>query len=185
MNHKKIVSLIMTTLTTFAINTSALTAQSQTTENCFMLGNNGELLNLSNICGENNSKVRKNPKKFKVKIKRRLGGVPVINVIFNKRKTYEMLLDTGASGTVLTVQMAEELGLKPEGYVLVKTPSNNAVPFPTTTVNSIKVGTAELKKTKVAVSPTLSMGLLGQDFFGRYDITIKQDVIEFQSRNTN
>lgn len=178
----KIVSLILTTLTTFVMNTSTFIAKSQTTGNCFMQGNNGELLNLSNICGGNSSKVRKNPKTFKVKIKRRLRGVPVIDVIFNKEKTYEMLLDTGASGTVLTIPMAEELGLKPEGYVLVETPSTNVTAFRTTTVNSIKVGTAELKQTKVAVSPTLSIGLLGQDFVSRYDVTIKQDIIQFQRR---
>lgn len=185
MNQKKIVSLIMTTFTAFAINTSVLTAKSQTSGNCFMQGQDGELLNLSNICGNNNSRVRKNPKNFKVKIKRRLAGVPVIDVIFNQQKTYEMLLDTGASSTVLTVQMAKELGLKREGYTMVQTPSHNAVAFGITTLNSIKVGTAELKKIQVAVSPTLPMGLLGQDFFGQYDITIKQDVIEFQRRNTN
>ncbi len=42
----KIVLLILTTLTTFVMNNSTLIAKSQTTRNCFMQGNNGELLNL-------------------------------------------------------------------------------------------------------------------------------------------
>ena len=147
-----------------------------------MQGNNGELINLSSLCGNNNSRQRKSNKLFKVKIKRRIEGIPVIEVVFNRKKTYEMLLDTGASGTVLTMLMAKELGLEPEGYVMVQTPSSQAVAFPTTTVNSIKVGTEELKETKVAVSPSLSLGLLGQDFVGQYDLTITKDFITFKHR---
>ena len=180
--NQKIIPLFITALTTFTLNTFALTAQSQTMGNCFMQGKNGELINLSNLCGNNNLRRKTNSKSFKVKIKRRVGGIPVIDVIFNRKKSYEMLLDTGASGTVLTILMAEELGLKPEGYVMVQTPSSKAVAFPTTTVNSIKVGTVEIKKTQVAVSPSLSLGLLGQDFFGLYDITISKDYITFKHR---
>lgn len=180
MNYKNI--LLVTTLTTFALNNPTFKAKSQTADNCFMRGNNGELINLSSLCGQNNFRERENNKSFKVKIKRRLGGIPVIDVTFNQKKTYEMLLDTGASGTVLTLSMATELGLKPEGYVMVQTPSSQAVAFPTTTVNSIKVGTVETKKKQVAVSPSLSLGLLGQDFFGLYDITISKDYIIFKHR---
>jgi aspartyl protease family protein len=34
----------------------------------------------------------------------------------------------------------------------------------------------------VAISSSLPLGLLGQNFFGHYDVTIKQDVIEFRLR---
>ncbi len=180
--NRKITSLIISTLIPITLNNSALTDNSQPNGNCFIQGNNGELVNLSNLCGGSNSRVRKNSRTFKVKIKRRLGGIPIIDVTFNKQKTYQMLVDTGASSTVLTLPMAQELGLQPEGYVLVETPSNKAIPFPVTTVNSIKVGTAELKTTQVTVSPTLTMGLLGQDFLGKYDLTIRKDTIQFQRR---
>ena len=37
-----------------------------------------------------------NQKVFQAKIKRRAGGTPVIDVVFNGNKTFEMIVDTGA-----------------------------------------------------------------------------------------
>jgi aspartyl protease family protein len=78
--------------------------------------------------------------------------------------------------------MAEELDLVPQGVVLVQTPNSSAVPFKTTTLNSIKVGGHTLRNIEVAVSPSLPLGLLGQDFFRNFDLTIKEKVIEFKKR---
>ena len=48
---------------------------------------------------------------------------------------------------------------------------------------SIEAGGLAVNNVVVAISPSLDIGLLGQDFFGNKDITIKQDVIEFRSRS--
>jgi aspartyl protease family protein len=148
---------------------------------------NGDSIDLSSLCGGGNSGGSgigrsTNSSQFQVQIKRRESGIPVIDVTLNGQKTYEMLLDTGASGTVLTPKMAQELNLKPEGVVLGQTASSNAVRFETTMLNSIQVGDNRVNNLKVAVSPNLSIGLLGQDFFGKFDLTIKEKVIEFKRR---
>ncbi|MDO4929490.1 MAG: retropepsin-like aspartic protease, partial [Corynebacterium sp.] len=59
------------------------------------------------------AKPRGNPQVFQAKIKRRAGGTPVIDVVFNGNKTFEMILDTGASGTLISQRMATALGVRP------------------------------------------------------------------------
>ena len=146
-----------------------------------MVAPSGQLIKLSSICGESDEVVL-NPGIHQVPIKRREGGIPVIDVTFNDQQTFEMMVDTGASSTVLTVEMAEALELVPEGVMLVNTPSASSVPFSTTRVDSVAVGDAVANDLVVAVSPTLEIGLLGQNFFGNYDVTIKKSAIEFRVR---
>lgn len=154
--------------------------------NCYLEDSNGAMIDLSNLCGRNistpSTNGKSNSRSFYVTIKRREQGIPVVDVLFEGKKSYEMLVDTGASGTVLTVTMAEELGLQPEGYVLVQTPSSQAVALGRTTIKSMRVGKGEIRNVQVVVSPSLTIGLLGQDFFTNYNITIKENKIEFQRR---
>jgi clan AA aspartic protease (TIGR02281 family) len=120
---------------------------------------------------------------FKVPIKRRSGQTPVVDVTFNNGQVFEMIVDTGASGTVITPEMAQSLGLNPEGEVTANTASDKDVKFSTTTVESITVAGAVAKKVRVAIGgEDLEIGLLGQDFFGKYDVLIRQDVVEFHQR---
>lgn len=153
----------------------------QSNSGCYMVNSNGSTLDLSSLCG---SSPRPTPASgvYRIPIKRRLGGIPVIDVTFNHNRTFEMLLDTGASGTVLTPQMANILKLKPEGVAIVNTPSDTGVRVPVSRVNSIAVGGAIAQNLPVIVSPALELGLLGQNFFGNYDVSIKESTIEFQVR---
>jgi predicted aspartyl protease len=123
-------------------------------------------------------------KVFRAKIKRREGGTPVIDVTFNGQQTFEMIVDTGASGTVITQQMANALGSRTVGKARVTTASDRNVEVPLTYVDSISVGGATVKGVVVAVGGSaLDVGLLGHDFFGDYDVTVKRDVVEFQARS--
>lgn len=121
---------------------------------------------------------------FQAAIKRRIGGTPVVDVTFNGDRTVEMIVDTGASGTVLTQKTANVLRLVPTATAKANTASAKAVEFPVGYVNSIQVGGAVVKDVPVAIAPSsvLETGLLGHDFFGNYDVTIKRDVVEFRPR---
>ena len=121
---------------------------------------------------------------FQVAIKSRHGGTPVVDVTFNSGRQFEMIVDTGASGTVITQQMAVDLGVVPTGKATANTASDRNVEFSLGNVNSIEVGGAVVNNVLVAIAPTanLDVGLLGQDFFSNYDVTIKRDVVEFRSR---
>lgn len=124
-----------------------------------------------------------NPQTVIAPIKRRFGRTPVIDVTFNNEQIFEMVVDTGASGTVITQAMAQSLGIVSEGEVTANTASNKAVKFSTGKVQSIAVEGIVAKNLQVAISgPDLELGLLGQDFYGNYDVLIKQDAVEFRPR---
>ena len=124
------------------------------------------------------------PQPFQATIKRRAGGTPVIDVTFNNTQPIEMIVDTGASGTVITQQAAASLGVVPVGKAKADTASAKDVEFSIGYVESIEVGGAVIKNVPVAIapSPDLEIGLLGHDFFGDYDVTIKRDIVEFRPR---
>ena len=124
------------------------------------------------------------PQPFQATIKRRAGGTPVIDVTFNNTQPIEMIVDTGASGTVITQQAAASLGVVPVGTAKADTASAKDVEFSVGYVESIQVGGAVIKNVPVAIAPSpgLEIGLLGHDFFGDYDVTIKRDIVEFRPR---
>ena len=120
---------------------------------------------------------------FLAPIKRREGGTPVIDVVFNGNQTFEMIVDTGASGTLITQRMATALGVQPVTKALVDTASQKGVEIPVGFVDSIEVDGAVARNVSVAIAgPDLDLGLLGHDFFGNFDVTIRRDVVEFRVR---
>ena len=123
---------------------------------------------------------------FITPIKRRMGGTPIVEVTFNNQQKFEMIVDTGASGTVITQEMANALGVVPIGTIKANTASARTVEFPIGYVDSMAVAGVTVNKVTVAIAGSeLETGLLGHDFFGNYDVTIRRDVIEFspQSRS--
>lgn len=120
---------------------------------------------------------------FKAPIKRLRGGTPIIEVTFNGNQKFEMLLDTGATGTLITLPMAYALRLKPIGVTNGTVADGSVVQLPVAYIKSMEIDGRILKKVLVAIAPaSREMGLLGQDFFEGYDITIKQDFVEFNRR---
>ncbi|MBD2450788.1 retroviral-like aspartic protease family protein [Nostoc sp. FACHB-152] len=121
---------------------------------------------------------------FIAPIKRRSGGTPIVEVTFNGQQKFDMIVDTGASGTVITQQMANDLGIIPVGKAKANTASSKAVEFPVGYVDSMAVSGVKISRVPVAIAGTeLETGLLGHDFFGNYDVTIKRNVIEFRPQS--
>ncbi len=150
---------------------------------CFMVDGNGNPLDLGHLCKGSEAKSISNPRGvrsnndesdvFVVPIKRRQGGTPVIDVRFNDRHVFEMLVDTGASWTVITSPMAKTLKVKPEHKLTFQTPSNSSVEFDVAQVASVETGGMVSEGLYIAIAPSLDIGLLGQNFYQMYDITIK------------
>ena len=127
---------------------------------------------------------KKEPVVFTAPIKRRVGGTPVIEVNFNGNRQFEMIVDTGASGTVITQNMAKSLGIKAVGKAQANTASAKAVEFPIGYVDSMEAAGVEVNQVAVAIAgKELEVGLLGHDFFGNYDLTIKRDVVELRPQS--
>lgn len=176
----------------FAIATGSRFANAQNSPGCFMLDDNGNPVDLGHLCdgSPNNTntstiktkKSQNNANFFVVPIKKRIHGTPVIEVQFNDKYVFEMLFDTGATMTIITQPMAQTLKIKPTGSLPFQTASNNLIFFETASVSSASAGNMISDNLAIAIGPSLDIGLLGQNFYGMYDITIKSDTIEFRRR---
>ena len=123
------------------------------------------------------------PDYFSVPIKKRQGQIPVIEVAFNGKQKFEMLFDTGASSTLVTSSIAATLGLKAIEVKAVGIADGSIVALPIALVESIEIDGRLKRKVKVAVAPpAMPIGLLGQDFYVGYNVTIKENIIEFRRR---
>lgn len=156
---------------------SALPVAAQEQGNCFMVNSSGRTVNLGSLCG-----TTPNTSVFRVPIKRRLARIPVIDVTFNGNQTFEMILDTGASGTLITQGMANALRVQPSGAVQLEIADGSQVQMLSGKVQSITVGGAYVGNVEVAIAPRMRIGLLGHDFFSDYDVKILKDVVEFHRR---
>ncbi|MEH1874479.1 retropepsin-like aspartic protease family protein [Nostoc sp.] len=147
---------------------------------CYMITSSGKTVGLGRLCG--NVAVPLEKRVFRVSIKRRFGGTPVIDVTFNDKKTFEMIVDTGSSETIITQGMANTLKLQATGTMQAQIADGSQVEFSTSEVTSIAVGGVTANNLQVAIAPKASIGLLGHDFFGNYDIKILEKEVEFHHR---
>ncbi len=116
---------------------------------------------------------------FSIPIRKKLGGVPVIEVTMDNQKV-SMLMDTGASHTLITRSVAKRLKLEVDGMSQAET-ANGKATFDVGTIDKIKFGLGEVNDVRVAVGQDdLPYGLLGHDVYDGYDITIKESLIEFR-----
>jgi aspartyl protease family protein len=108
-----------------------------------------------------------------------------VEVVFNGVYRYEMLFDTGASGVVLTAEMAEIMGVKRERSVTANTAGGAAQVY-LGQVKSAQAGNLKLNNLVVGISPQLlgGLGLLGQNFFSGYDVIIRKNQIELHPRKS-
>ncbi len=171
-------------ITGMVFSSSLVPTQAQ--QSCFLQGANGQNIDLGHLCGggsSNTSQPSASQKTgvFSLPIKRRDFGIPVVDVTFNGQHTFEMLFDTGASGITISTDMAEAMGLEAEGEAFSQT-AGGVVPIGLSTVSSVKAGELSSSNLQVAINPSLPIGLLGQTFYGHYDVVIKQDTIELRTR---
>ncbi len=120
----------------------------------------------------------------RVQIKRRDGGVAVIDVLFNRQQRFEMAVDSGASITVITRPMARTLGLTTADVIerAVFITANGKMIMPIVYIDAIEVGGLVTSRVPVAIAGSqMTIGLLGQDFLQKYDVSFKGNVIEFHA----
>lgn len=159
-------------LATLLLSPSAIAQEEQ---GCFFVDASGRAVSLGGICNGDSPSRRV----YQAKIKRRLGGIPVIDVTFNGNQTFEMIVDTGASGSLITAPMAQALRIVPTETAVSSIADGSKVLFPVGYVQSIGIGGAVVRNVPVAIAERMDIGLLGHDFFGEYDVTIKRNVVEF------
>jgi aspartyl protease family protein len=148
-----------------------------------MVTTSGQRFNLGRLCNaEEAPPLAPQAGVYRVKIKQRLASTPVIEVWLNDQ-SFDMILDTGASHTLITQGMAQALGLQPQGSVAVTIADGSSVNLPIGSVSSVKVAGITAKNLKVMIADKADVGLLGHDFFGNFDIEIKSNEVEFHRRS--
>lgn len=120
-----------------------------------------------------------NPNYFAIPIKRREGGLLVIDIKVNNQQTFEMYFDTGAQMTLLSGVVHSTLNL-PQVDTMGIRGVTGAKLVPVVRVQSIETNGRIKKNIRLPVNNDWPLGLLGQDFFKGYDYTVKQNVIEFR-----
>ncbi|MBW4508049.1 MAG: retroviral-like aspartic protease family protein [Scytonematopsis contorta HA4267-MV1] len=114
-----------------------------------------------------------------VKIKYRLSGIPVIDVTFNRKNKYEMMLDTGCSGTVISANVAKALKVKVVGTEFARLADGSIAEFPWGYIDKVEVGGIQRTDLRVGIADS-RMGLLGQDFYGKYKVIIDPNTNEIE-----
>lgn len=99
-------------------------------------------------------------------------------IVYNGRKVNtKLVLDTGASSTVLHAPLADRLGIRPEMNAKVRVASGESINAQAVTMEKISVGphTAQGLRTLIIRHQgpqTSHQGLLGLNFLGQYPYTI-------------
>jgi aspartyl protease family protein len=150
-----------------------------------MLDLSGMKQSLGAVCAGKGTELLSATGGFTIPIKRRESNIPVIDVVFTNgdvKQSFEMMLDTGASATAITYDMATKLQVKSEGMIPVQT-AGGIVPSARGRLASAQVGAIMVKDLIITINPSISIGLLGHNFFGDYDVTIRKEQIEFERRS--
>lgn len=178
------VVILLPTIVYFTLNNRSM---AEDPGKCFMINASGRIIKLEQLCSNNQTEKKISPqlpekKVFRVPIKRRLGRTPVIDVMFNHKKTFEMIVDTGANNTVIPIGVANALQLKSTGFLEAQIADGTLIQFPTGKVKSMTAGGAVVHNLEVAIASKAPIGLLGNDFFSNYDIKILEKTVEFHPR---
>lgn len=116
---------------------------------------------------------------FRVPILGRKGGIPIVAVTLDGQETFPMMVDTGASVTMITPEMARSIRFRPQGKERIKVASGEVLDVPTGRISSIQVGGATINNFEVLVG---NMPLLGQNFISQYNLVVAQDFIVFRPK---
>jgi clan AA aspartic protease (TIGR02281 family) len=99
----------------------------------------------------------------------RAGSSMQANVLINGRVTVPFILDTGASDVVLPEWAANELGLDlSNSRTAFYRTANGVISSKLTNLDSVKLGTAEVRDVPTSISTSMETGLLGLSFFNHF-----------------
>lgn len=119
----------------------------------------------------------------------RLGSLWVVTVQVNSTRSAKLILDTGASHTMLSYAVARDLVLWAQGPATSMTmqTAGGTVQANVVPIASISLGGAEVHDTLATIydlpeAPPGIEGLLGQDFFRHFEVTLNAQKGELRLR---
>jgi aspartyl protease family protein len=144
---------------------------------CFMTTSSGNI-SLGEMC----KVIQTTDTVFRVPMKGRQAKTPIIDVKFNGGQVFEMVFDTGASGILITQEIAKKSNIKPAGKSRFTIADGSVVEFQTITILSVSGGSVVVNNAQISIAPKAEIGLLGHGFFQNYDVRILKKQIEFHKR---
>jgi len=108
-----------------------------------------------------------------------MGGTPVVPVTLTGDRSsqqFNMLFDTGASGTLITPAMADAIGVVITGSAVVTVADGRQVEIPVGYVDTLQVGDLIIRDLWVGIGGDVA--LLGQDVYGEYGLSIGSSQID-------
>jgi hypothetical protein len=97
----------------------------------------------------------------------------IVPAVLNRRVSANLILDTGATSTVISRRLANLLSMRPTGTTMGQT-VGGTITAPIARLASLKVGAAEIAELSVIVHDFTRDarvdGLLGMDFLGQYRV---------------
>jgi len=137
-----------------------------------------------------NPSVPKPPKRYEVPYKPHEGSAKriIVTAVFNGAESADLIIDTGATSTMISPSLAKKLGLLDQDEAALIIPVGGIggeIPAIRSIVDTIQVGGAVTRFVPVVVSPSVSKsfeGLLGLDFVSSFAVTIdaKRNVVVFE-----
>jgi clan AA aspartic protease (TIGR02281 family) len=123
---------------------------------------------------------------------RRLGHLYVVPVQLNGGRTAHLILDTGASHTILSHEVIRDLTLLPSDYqsgLARLNTASGAVDAQLVRIESMKMSSAEVRNSTAAVHtvpdfPTGVDGLLGLSFLREFEVTLDTAKSELRLRRS-
>ena len=102
--------------------------------------------------------------------------VPVTLTGDRSSQQFNMLFDTGASGTLITPAMADAIGVVITGSAVVTVADGRQVEIPVGYVDTLQVGDLIIRDLWVGIGGDVA--LLGQDVYGEYGLSIGSSQID-------
>lgn len=106
------------------------------------------------------------------------GGAIFVPVRLNRSLETRMMMDTGATLTLVTPRLARTLRLKPGSRITLAT-ANGPISAPVANLSSLRVGNAEVRDIAVAIhdfAPGARVGgLLGLNFLRRFETSVDSE----------
>ncbi|MGH7782922.1 MAG: retropepsin-like aspartic protease family protein, partial [Candidatus Binatia bacterium] len=101
------------------------------------------------------------------------GRAAIVSAVLNRTLGAKLILDTGATSTVISRRVANLLSMRPTGTAMGQT-VGGMITAPIARLASLKVGAAEIAELSVIVHDFARDaridGLLGMDFLGQYHV---------------
>ena len=109
----------------------------------------------------------------------RIGSLFVVTILVNETRSARLILDTGASHTILSRRIARDLGLwgqRPTASVTMHT-AGGAVQADLMQIDSIRIGGADVRQSIAAIhdlpdTPPNIEGLLGLSVLSHFEVTL-------------